>query len=133
MARVKFILLVCLLYAWVSPAFAGTYTYTDGQTVTGDPVAFNKNGVILKAGGKFTDTLPWGKFSQESLKQLASEAKKPADRAHIEPYLEEVVMEQQKRKEINWTPPPRVELPKGAKGFFAMFTTPLGFLLLIAV
>ena len=54
----------------------------DGTTVSGDIVSFNDNGIIFRTGDdKYTDRLPWLKFSQDGLKQLAQNPK-------IDPFVE---------------------------------------------
>lgn len=47
---------------------------TDGSSFSGDIVKFDANGLLLRMGDNYTN-LMWGRFSQESLKQLASNPK----------------------------------------------------------
>ena len=66
-------------------ATAETLTMTDGAEFTGDIVKFDDNGLLLRSGETYTN-LPWGKFSQESLKQLTANPKiKPLVEVFIEP------------------------------------------------
>ncbi len=121
-----------LLMLLATAAFAGTYTLTDGQTITGEPVSYDRNGVVLRTpSGSFAPRTAWSKFSQESLRQLAQDAKKPQDASYIEPFLEETVEEEQQiaQKEIIVNEPERVPLPQGKKGIAAVFSSPLGFLI----
>ena len=63
-------------------AGAASFPLADGTTVSGDIVSFNDNGVIFRQDGdKYTDRLPWLKFSQDGLKQLAQNPK-------IDPFVE---------------------------------------------
>ena len=55
-------------------AGASTTGAYDGATFSGDIVKFDDNGMLLRAGEVYTN-LPWGRFSQESLKQLLSNPK----------------------------------------------------------
>ena len=63
-------------------AGAGSFPLADGTTVSGEVVSFNENGIIFRLDGdKYTDRLPWLKFSQDGLKQLAQNPK-------IDPFVE---------------------------------------------
>ncbi len=54
-------------------AHADTYSLTDGTSVSGDIVTFDDFGVKLRTpDGNYSDRVPWSKFSQEGLKQLAN-------------------------------------------------------------
>ena len=69
----------------------------DGTTVSGDIVSFNDNGIIFRMDGdKYTDRLPWIKFSPDGLKQLARNPK-------IDPFVEPFI-----------APPPVGRAPKPA-------------------
>jgi hypothetical protein len=58
----------------------------DGTSVSGDIVSFNDNGIIFRTGeDKYTDRLPWIKFSQSGLKQLAQN---PKIDPFVEPFIE---------------------------------------------
>lgn len=63
-----------------------TLQLADGTTVSGDIVSFTENGIIFRTGAdKYTDRLPWIKFSQDGLKQLAQNQRiKP----FVEPFIE---------------------------------------------
>jgi len=66
----------------LAAAGAGSFPLADGTTVSGDIVSFNDNGIIFRTGDdKYTDRLPWVKFSQDGLKQLAENPK-------IDPFVE---------------------------------------------
>ena len=100
MAKFKFVLLITLLMALLTSVNAGTYTLTDGQTVTGDPISFDANGVVLRLGsGGFSPRTPWGKFTQESLKELQSEARNEDEAEFISPFLEETAAKEAQQKQ----------------------------------
>jgi hypothetical protein len=135
--------LMCFLLAvlLVQPAIAGSYRLTDGSTATGEPVAYGETGLILRDNSGLPPRIPWARFSQESLKQLAEEAKTPKDRAFVEPFIEDYVREQELRKQIIVTAPTFQEeqdkvreverKTQPSKGLFALFSSPLGLLLVV--
>jgi len=128
MRRLSLFFIWCACVALLSSAaHAGTYTLTDGQSISGEPISFNEQGLIVKAGeSPPSDRIPWNKFTQESLKQLFVEAKNPRDKALIEPLLEEVAQEKVKRKEIIVKPVEHPDRPTKGTGIAAMFSSPIG-------
>jgi hypothetical protein len=63
-----------------------TLQLADGTTVSGDIVSSTENGVVFRTDGdKYSDRLPWIKFSQEGLKQLAQN---PKIEPLVEPFIE---------------------------------------------
>ncbi len=130
MAKLKFVLLLLFVLFALGRAEAGTYTLSDGQTITGDPTAYDANGVVFKLPtGNFSPRTLWSRFNQDSLKQLASEAKKESDAEFIQPYLEETVLEEAKQSVINIKPPEKIERPTGRTGLTALFGSSLGLFL----
>jgi len=70
----------------LAAAGAGPYSLVDGTTVTGDVVRFDNNGIMFRTpDSKYTDRIPWVKFSQDGLKQLAQTPK-------IEPFVAPFIM-----------------------------------------
>ena len=70
----------------LAAAGAESYPLADGTTVSGDVVSFNDNGIIFRtADDKYIDRMPWVKFSQAGLKQLAQTPK-------IEPFVDPFIM-----------------------------------------
>jgi ribosomal protein S1 len=60
-------------------AGADTYPMTDGTSLTGDVISYNDNGVVFRLDvDKYSQRVPWTKFSQDALKQLAN---KPENQA----------------------------------------------------
>jgi hypothetical protein len=83
-SKILFLFAVWLCLVWKVSA-AESLTMTDGTAFTGDIVKFDDNGMLLRAGDVYTN-LPWGRFSQESLKQLTANPKiKPMVEVFIEP------------------------------------------------
>lgn len=125
MGALKSAFAVVFLFCCLGLAEAGTYTLTDGQTVSGEPLSYNKEGVVL--GSATAKRTSWAKFSQDALQQLVAEAKRPQDAEFIEPFLEETVLEVHRaKKEVVIKEPPSVELPTGKTGLFAAFGSSLG-------
>ena len=127
------LVLMCLFVAaaCLLPVQAGTYRLTDGSTATGEPVAYGETGLILRDTAGLNPRVPWARFTQDSLKQLAEEAKTPKDRAFVEPFIEDWVREQELLRQIVVKEPDVVPArPAGTKGLFALFSSPLGLLLI---
>lgn len=134
MAKFKFVLLIAFLFAALGVANAGTYSLSDGQTLTGEPVSYDSSGVVLRlSGGAFSPRTAWSKFTQESLKQLQSEAPKGQDAEYIEPFLEETALAEAQQKTITVKPVPRMERPTGNTGLSALFGSPLGLFLFLVL
>jgi hypothetical protein len=130
MAKATFTFL--LLFAMCVTAIAGSYTTTDGQTISGEPVSYDKNGVVIKlSSGSFAPRTAWTKFTQESLNALKAEAKRPQDVEFIDPYLEENVQQDVQRQVIEIKPVDRVERPTGSTGIFAGLKSPLWFTIMM--
>jgi len=118
---------LCGLFA---TANAETYTLTDGTSVTGDPIAYNDDGVMFhKPDDSYSERIPWTKFTQDSLKLLAND---PKIAPLAEPFIE--------------TPPPartqaavdvhsvnRLELPAKGSVIGGLFSSGLGILLLLLI
>lgn len=113
---------------------AGVYHLADGQVLSGDPISYNETGLIVRqSDGQPSTRTPWTQFTQESLKELAAEAKTPRYKAFIEPFLEETVEKETKRKEIvirTVEPPVR---PTGKTGLFAGFSSPIFLLMFVLI
>lgn len=136
MLRVKlaFLLSFCLTFIPLL-VNGGSYTLVDGQTVvSGDPISYNDNGVVLRSpSGSVQSRMEWARFSQESLKALASEARSPKDAAFVEPFIDEIIQQKARRKEIAIQPIPPLQRPAGRLGFLAAFSSSLGLMILAAL
>lgn len=124
------ILMVCLLNAF--QAFGAEFRLLNGDVYKGEAASFNDDGLVVRLDiGGFSPRVPWGKLTQETLKQLADN---PEAHELVEPYIEVPIevrqAERQKRKEIKVTEPPRVPLPASQSGLFASLANPVGYFLL---
>lgn len=134
MAKFRFLLLIAFIMAVLGPMNAGTYTLSDGQTITGEPVSFDANGVVIKlSSGAFAPRTPYAKFTQDSLKQLQSETKKPQEAEMIAPFLEETQLEEAQHQQITIKPVERVERPTGNTGLSAIFSSAIGIFLFLVL
>lgn len=74
--KILWILFGCWLCGLLAATAAETYPLADGTKVSGDIVSSTENGIIFRVGeDKYTERLPWIKFSQDGLKQLAQNPK----------------------------------------------------------
>lgn len=121
------VLWVCGLFA---AARADTYQLTDGTSVTGDVISYNDDGVIFREGDdKYTDRIPWTKFSQDALKDLAKNPKLTAD---AEPFIETpppVPVQAQ----VHIRPVSRLELPPKQSVIGALFSSALGIIIILII
>jgi hypothetical protein len=112
---------------------AGTYTLTDGTRVSGDPILYEDTGVRLKTGeDSYSPSISWGKFTDEALRQLRDEAKNAHDRAIVDPMVsDEAPSEKAKFRLITVRPVEMPVRPGGHLGVFAIFSSPLGWAILL--
>ncbi|MDB6054969.1 MAG: hypothetical protein JWN25_2492 [Verrucomicrobiales bacterium] len=106
---------------------AGDYATSDGQNISGQPISFTSEGVIIKlTDGTLSPRNAYTKFTQESLKKLSADSKSTAAISYIEPFLEEVIQERKRQKEIVVEQVPTIPRPEGATGLAALFSSPIG-------
>ncbi len=122
-----------LWLGFVLPALhAGSFPMTDGQTIIGEPISFSEAGLIVRqSDGTVSTRTPWAKFTQSALKEIAGEAKSPKDKAFVDPFIEEVLEKEAKKKEIvikQVEPPAR---PVGELGLVAGLGSPLFVLIFV--
>lgn len=126
-----------LLVLWLTlvPAFGADFRLTNGDVYKGEAASFNDDGLVvsLEIGG-FSPRIPWGKLTQDTLKQLADN---PEAHEFAEPYIEipiEVIeAEKAKKRDIRVTDPPKVAHTPSKTGFFAAMANPLGYALFGAI
>jgi hypothetical protein len=82
--KILFVFSLCLGVLALT-AGAATLTLTDGGSLTGDFVKSDDNGLMLHLSGDTYTNVPWGQFSQDSLKQLAQD---PKIQSYVEPFIE---------------------------------------------
>jgi len=108
---------------------AEAFQLSDGQTLTGDPVSFDENGLIVRqSDGKYSERTPWPKFSQEDLKKIATN---PKAARFVQPFIEIPPEEKAKRDEITLKPVPRLERPAGGSLLGALFSSSVGLAVLL--
>ena len=116
---------------WVA-AGADTFPLTDGTSLTGDVISYNDNGVVFRLEvDKYSPRVPWTKFSQDALKQLANNPKiKPL----AEPFIETApVVERTKKTEVKVHEVSRLELPPKQSLFGALFSSSVGLVVLLLI
>lgn len=111
---------------------AETYHLTDGQTVTGEVVAMDEKGIVLKgADGNYGDHTPWSKLSQADLRELQQN---PKAAAFVEPFIELTQADRQQRTEIVVKEVPHEQRPARRSILIGMTTSGIGlFVLLVLV
>ncbi|HTR43899.1 MAG TPA: hypothetical protein VMH87_19990 [Pseudomonadales bacterium] len=111
-------------------ANAETYQLADGTSVSGDIISANDDGVLFHTtDDKYSDRIPWTKFSQDGLKTLV---KNPKAASYAEPFIE--------------TPPPvhtatevhvhnvaRLELPPKGSVIGGLFSSSLGIIVILLI
>lgn len=102
---------------------------TDGSSFAGDIVKFDDNGILLRAGDTYTN-LAWGRFSQESLKQLSSN---PKIAALVDVFILPDETQRPAKPEIKINPVKRLERPKNPSVFGGLFGSSIGWFLLLLV
>ena len=122
-------LMLCGLFTGVTRA--ETFHLTDGQTVTGEIVAMDEKGIILKLpDGQYADQMPWGKLSQADLKQLQEN---PKAAPLLEPFIELTQEDKLKRTEIEIKDVARLARPARQSLIAAMFSSGIGVFILLLV
>ncbi len=113
-------------------ASAETLQLTDGTSISGDVVSYTDNGIILrKDDDSYTDRLPWLKFSQGSLKQLAQDPKiAPFVLPFIEPPPLPIVSQ---RQQITVSEPARLQYFTSASLFGGLFSSPVTLLVFLLI
>ncbi|HEX5397562.1 MAG TPA: hypothetical protein VFY06_00750 [Verrucomicrobiae bacterium] len=131
MSKLLWTVSVFLLCGLLKATAADSFSLADGSTVTGVIVSFNDNGIIFRTGDdKYTDRLPWLKFSQDGLKKLAENPK-------IAPFVEPFIIPAQTQ------PPPKPGIKVGevrrldrsspASLFGGLFSAPVSLVMLLLI
>jgi hypothetical protein len=109
---------------------AATLTMTDGSSVEGDIVKFDDSGLLLRSSGDSYTNLPWGQFSQDTLKQLSANSKiKPL----VEVFIEPDASQRPARAETNINPVKRMELPANPSLIGGFAKSPVGLFILLVL
>jgi hypothetical protein len=114
----------------LAAAGADSFPLADGSTVSGDVVSFNDNGIIFRtADDKYTDRLPWVKFSQAGLKQLAQNPKiDPLVKPFIVPPPERAAKPEVKVRDVS-----RLDRSAPASLFGGLFSSGIGLVALLLI
>jgi hypothetical protein len=129
--RIVYLLIAIVFCAvFAGDALAETFKLTNGETLTGESVLATANdmGIQIKVGEGQYQKVPWGNFSQEDLKNFAKNAK---IEPFVTPFIEINPEEKIKRTEVNLKDPPRIERPARKSLFSAMFSSSVGFFLVV--
>lgn len=105
----RFWILWCFVVLTAGVARADNFALTDGQTFTGDLVAPDDKGAMIRTedgkyveiaqpDGKLTQRIPWSRFSQDDLKRIMANNRRAA--AFAEPWIDVVPVERAKAKEF---------------------------------
>ena len=115
----------------LAAAGAASFSLADGTTVGGDIVSFNDNGIIFRsADDKYTDRLPWVKFSQEGLKQLAQN---PKIDPFVAPFILPAPVERAPKPEVKVRDVPRLDRSSPASLFGGLFSSGIGLVALLLI
>jgi len=114
----------------LAAAGAVSFPLADGTTVSGDIVSFNDNGIIFRTGDdKYTDRLPWVKFSQDGLKQLAQN---PKINPFVDPFITPPV-EQAPKPEVKIQDVPRLDRSSPPSLFGGLLSSGVGLMVLLLI
>jgi hypothetical protein len=119
-----------LMTGGVSMAPAASYPLIDNTTLTGEPISYNAQGLVVKlADGSFAPRMGWTNFTQQALKEVA---KDPKAKPFVEPYLDlEEAEEKKPSLVIKPKPHDRLERPDPKAGMGAMFSSPISIILFV--
>lgn len=127
----KFLIILGLLIGLCAlTAKADTLNLTDGGSVTGDIVKFDDNGIMLHTPLDTYTNVPWGQFSQDSLRQLSSN---PKIQPLVEPFIEPTEAEHPVKPPITVKPVNRLEFPANTSVLGGIVTSPLGIFILLVL
>jgi len=127
--------ILCLWIALLCQgAAAGSYALTDGSSVSGDPINYDLNEVMLKTGADSYAHIAWGKFTDEALQQLRDDTRNPQFKAIVAPMiLKEIAapVEKARLPDITVKAVETPARPSGPPGLPAIFASPLGWVMLL--
>ena len=127
----KLLFIISFLFAVAGGVRAAeTVTLTDGTTQTGDIVKFDDNGLMLRGAGDAYANVPWGKLSQDSLKQLSANPKiKPL----VDVFIAPDESQHPARPEIQVNAVTRLERPANPSLFGGLVGSPVGLFILLVL
>ncbi len=128
MRKIHLIFFLTLAVA-VGAGASETLTMTDGSLQAGDIVKFDDNGLLLRSGDTYTN-LPWGRFSQESLKQLSAN---PKIRGLVDVFIDPDPSQRPPKAEITINPVERLERPAHPSLFGGLAASPVGWFIFLVL
>lgn len=122
-------LLFCGLLVGI--AHADTFQLNDGNTLTGDVVSANDNGLRVRLpSGDYSDVVPWTKFSQDDLKKLA---KDPKMEPFVTPFIEVTEEQRLQKTQVDINQPHRLKRPVATGLFGAMLSSTVGLFVIVVL
>lgn len=121
------------LVLWACEAPATDFKMTDGSVVTGELVAPNDDGTVIRRTlGGLTSRLPWDRFAQETLVEMAKDEKL---KEWVQAFIEVPDSAEAERVELVVKDPPgKVARPAKRPGLFsALFSTQVGMFIVLVV
>ena len=118
---------ILLCAGLAGPLRAATVTLSNGQSLEGEPISFNPQGLVLKlADGTFTPRVAWTNLTQDALKELV---KNPKAKVFAEPYVEADEPEEEVARKAALVVKPRIpdrlERPNPKATWGALFSSSL--------
>jgi hypothetical protein len=110
-------------------ARAETIKLTDGATFSGDILKFDDNNLMLRTGDTYTN-LMWGRFSQETLKQLSAN---PKLAPYVDVFIEPDQSQRPAKPEIKLNPVKRLERPAEPSLLVGLVKSSLGWFILLLI
>ena len=108
-----------------------SFPLADGTMVSGTIVSYSDNGIIFRTGDdKYTDRLPWIKFSQSALKQFAQN---PKIDPFVEPFILPAQPEHPPKAKVNLQEVSRLDRSGPASLFGGVFSSPIGLMVLLLI
>jgi hypothetical protein len=112
-------------------ARADSFSLVDGSSVAGDIVTFDDFGVKFRGpDGSYTDRVPWAKFSQDSLKQLANN---PKIQPLVEPFIEVPLSERPQKPPVKVHDVTRLARPPAQSFFGALLSSSVGLFAMVLI
>lgn len=131
MRKILFLAGLWLAFAgWSRGAEPLTLNLTDGASWTGEILKADDNGVMFKATGDVYTNLPWGRFSQGTLKQLAQYAKL---RPFVVDFIEPDVSQRPPKPEIKVNPVTRLKRPTSPSVLGGLGRSSVGLVILLVL
>jgi hypothetical protein len=110
---------------------AETYPMTDGSSLTGDVISYNDNGVVFRVElDKYSERVPWTKFSQEALQLLS---KNPKIKGFADPFIETAQVVRAKKASVQAHEVSRLQLPPRQSLIGSLFSSSVGLIALMLI